>query len=54
MKKIKYLWSKIWGRRASISVQFDGLDASMDKCLACGRARKFHKRSTDHRFREDK
>lgn len=49
---IQALWSKLWGRGVSISIQFSGWDAGNDVCKACGRKRKMHRRGDDHIYVE--
>jgi len=49
---VRAVWKKFWERGVSISIEFGGMDGGNDKCRACGKARKFHRRGDDHKFVE--
>lgn len=51
----KWAWMD-WARAHGInfSIPLSWLDASQDICKACGARRKFHRRNTDHKFKEEK
>lgn len=49
---VRAVWKKFWERGVSISFEFGGGDGGNDKCRACGKARKLHRRSDDHKFVE--
>lgn len=49
---VRAVWKDLWERGVSISFEFGGFDGENDKCAACGKVRKLHRRGDDHRFVE--
>lgn len=54
-ERIRAVWRKAWERGVTISFEFGGLDGGNDKCQkpGCGKVRRLHRRSDDHKFVED-
>ena len=50
--RLRAIWKTAWERGITISFEFTGFDGGNDKCRACGKIRKLHRRGDDHRFVE--
>ena len=51
-ERIRAIWKTAWERGINISFEFGVFDGGRDKCRACGRQRRFHRRGDDHKFVE--